>query len=196
MIKKTISYKDWKREEEEEEKKKKNTVGSTGPKSLADSALSLWAQKSPIAAQKLKELAAYRKAGNTGLTADTIKQLQSTSFFMPETVKDYNPYVSGQAYRDQLGLTRLHRNEGIWDVAGNSPSVMSNDFLKRQLAETTAKLGVTQTIDKVNSLNSKKQQDAYDKERANSDRWGQLYKEREQGYNLTDYICAQWLRSG
>lgn len=186
MIKKTISYKDWKREEEEE-KKKKNTVGSTGPKSLADSALSLWAQKSPIAAQKLKELAAYRKAGNTGLSADAIKQLQSTSFFMPETVKDYNPYVSGQAYRDQLGLTRLHRNEGIWDVAGNSPSVMSDSFLKKQLAETTAKLGVTQAIDKVNSLNSKKQQDAYDKARANSDRWGQLYKEREQGYNLTDY---------
>lgn len=149
--------------------------------SVAEQARSIWENKSSAAAQQLADYDRFRAKGGT-LGAEESKALFSTSFYMPEKATEYDAKASNQAYKDQLAYQVMHRNEGYWDVEGNRPSVMSDNFLTEQIAALNDKIAKSKQADADWKATSAQKMADYEKAAETAERWKQLYTERERGY--------------
>lgn len=132
--------------------------GETRPVSEISSAI--LSQRSPVATRKLNEYETYKKMGGVGLSDETLKQLGSTSFYMPEKPFEgvqgtYNPTASMQAYKDRYSLINAYRADGIWDVAGNSPSLFSDAYLASQIADLNTRLTDSKAADEADKQKRK-----------------------------------------
>lgn len=132
--------------------------GETRPVSEISSAI--LSQRSPVATRKLNEYETYKKRGGVGLSDETLKQLGSTSFYLPEKPFEgvqgtYNPTASMQAYKDRYSLINKYRTDGIWDVAGNSPSLFSDDYLASQIADLNTRLTDSKAADEADKQKRK-----------------------------------------
>lgn len=184
----------------------RTTVGS----SVKDQADTIWKKKSPVAAQQLNAYDKYKALGGKGLSAEATKQLFDKSFYMPDKLEAddvdyeagkaarkelgvlqigpdkagaYSSTASLQAYKDQLAFQALHRGEGLWDVAGNSASVLSDSFLASQIAALGDQIAASQKADDEWASTSAQKMAEYEAALKSAERWKQLYEERTRGYD-------------
>lgn len=184
----------------------RTTVGS-GVKEQAET---IWKKKSPVAAQQLNAYDKYKALGGKGLSAEATKQLFDKSFYMPEKLEAddvdheagkaarkelgvlqigpdkggaYSSTASLQAYKDHLAFQALHRGEGMWDVAGNSASVLSDSFLASQIAALGDRIAKSKKADDEWASTSAQKMAEYEAALKSAERWKQLYEERTRGYD-------------
>lgn len=153
---------------------------AAGP-SVANQARTIWEKSSPAAAQQLAAYDRFKAAGGRLGTKES-QALFSPTFYMPDKATDYDAVASGRAYKDQMAYQAMHRNEGYWDVAGNRPSVLSDNFLTAQIAALNEKIAQSKQADENWKISGPQQMAAYEKAVQTAERWKQMYPDRERGY--------------
>lgn len=133
-------------------------TGSVAPtaqpetRTVSDISNEILKKRSPAAVQKLSEYNAYKWLGGKGLSDETMGQLGSQSFYMPEKPFNgaqgtYNQTASLQAFKDRFAMVDKFRSDGIWDVEGNNPYLFSDAFLNDQLNIWNQKLADSRAAD-------------------------------------------------
>lgn len=151
--------------------------------SVEDRAEDLWRSRSKAADSKLTEYEKYKQAGGSGLSSLAASQLGSKDFYTADKIENYSPEDTARAFLDQQAFKKKFREEGVWDVEGNSPSAWSNKFLAEQIPALVKKLAASQQADANWAATSEQAMADYERQYANAERWKQLYAEKDRGYS-------------